>query len=112
MHHTEDTKAFIMITDCRFAMPDITTISTECNTSMLSQGEVQIFDMSGYSMKHATRLSITTLRTYLKFLQQAFPVRIKAMHMINCPSYLDRLLSVVKPFISKDVFDMVSRQNY
>lgn len=109
MHHTEDTKAFIMITDCRFSMPDV----VDGNTSMLSQGEVQIFDMTGYSMKHATRLSITTLRTYLKFLQQAFPVRIKAMHMINCPSYLDRLIAVVKPFINKEVFNMVSNnKNY
>ncbi|XP_037824725.1 alpha-tocopherol transfer protein-like [Lucilia sericata] len=103
MHHTEDTKAFIMITDCRFSMPDL----TDGNATMLSEGEVQIFDMTGYSMKHATRLSISTLRTYLKFLQQAFPVRIKAMHMINCPSYLDRLISVVKPFINKDVFNMM-----
>lgn len=104
MNHTEDTKAFLMVTDCRFSMPD----TIDGNASMLSEGEVQIFDMTGYSMKHATRLSISTLRTYLKFLQQAFPVRIKAMHMINCPSYLDRLLSVVKPFISKELFNLVN----
>lgn len=103
MHHTEDTKAFIMVTDYRFSIPDI----TDGNTSMLSEGEIQIFDMTGYSMKHVTRLTISTLRTYLKFLQLAFPVRIKAIHMINCPSYLDKLVSVVKPFISKEVFSMM-----
>lgn len=103
MHHTEDTKAFIMLSDCRFSMPDV----VDGKASLLSEGEVQIFDMDGYSMKHVTRLSIRTLRAYLKYLQQAFPVRIKAMHMINCPSYLDKMLRVVKPFINKEVFEMV-----
>ncbi|XP_061399015.1 alpha-tocopherol transfer protein-like [Musca vetustissima] len=103
MHHTEDTKAFLMITDCRFARPDV----VDGDMALLSEGEVQIFDMNGYTMKHVTRLSIRTLRTYLKFLQQAFPVRIKAMHMINCPSYLDKMLRVVKPFINKEVFEMI-----
>ncbi|XP_075155398.1 alpha-tocopherol transfer protein-like [Haematobia irritans] len=103
MHHTEDTKAFLMVSDCRFSMPDV----EEENGPLLSEGEVQIFDMRGYTMKHVARLSFRTLRTYLKFLQLAFPVRIKAMHMINCPSYLDKILKVVKPFINKEVFEMI-----
>ncbi|XP_013113296.1 alpha-tocopherol transfer protein-like [Stomoxys calcitrans] len=103
MHHTEDTKTFIMVSDCRFSIPDV----VKGDTPLLSEGEVQIFDMNGYTMKHVARLSFRTLRTYLKFLQLAFPVRIKAMHMINCPSYLDKILMVVKPFISKEVFEMI-----
>lgn len=102
MHHTEDTRAFFMVTDCRFI-----TVDDPARPELLSEGEVQIFDMKGTTMRHISRLTISTLRAYIKFLQVAFPVRLKAIHMINCPTYLDRIVSVVKPFISDEVFRLV-----
>ncbi|XP_065724003.2 alpha-tocopherol transfer protein-like isoform X1 [Drosophila suzukii] len=102
MHHTEDTRAFFMVSDCRFVMPDDAK-----NPDVLSEGEVQIFDMKGTTMRHISRLTISTLRAYIKFLQLAYPVRLRAIHMINCPSYLDRIVSVVKPFISEEVFKLI-----
>lgn len=105
MHHTEDTRAFFMVTDCRFVTPD-----DPANADVLSEGEVQIFDMKGTTMRHISRLTISTLRAYIKFLQLAFPVRLRAIHMVNCPSYLDRIVSVVKPFISDEVFKLVRAQ--
>ncbi|EDW06555.1 hypothetical protein AWZ03_012028 [Drosophila navojoa] len=102
MHHTEDTRAFFMVTDCRFV-----TVDDEAHKEQLSEGEVQIFDMKGTTMRHISRLTISTLRAYIKFLQLAFPVRLKAIHMVNCPTYLDRIVSVVKPFISDEVFKLI-----
>ncbi|XP_034489964.1 alpha-tocopherol transfer protein-like [Drosophila innubila] len=102
MHHTEDTRAFFMVTDCRFITPD-----DLADPEVLSEGEVQIFDMKGTTMRHISRLTISTLRAYVKFLQLAFPVRLKAIHMVNCPTYLDRIVSVVKPFISEEVFKLI-----
>jgi len=107
MHHTEDTRAFFMVSDCRFVMPDDAK-----NPDVLSEGEVQIFDMKGTTMRHISRLTISTLRAYIKFLQLAYPVRLRAIHMINCPSYLDRIVSVVKPFISEEVFKLVGFYRY
>jgi len=63
-------------------------------------------------MRHISRLTISTLRAYIKFLQLAYPVRLRAIHMINCPSYLDRIVSVVKPFISEEVFKLVGFYRY
>ncbi|XP_022219034.1 alpha-tocopherol transfer protein-like isoform X1 [Drosophila obscura] len=102
MHHTEDTRAFFMVADCRFITPD-----DSARPGILSEGEVQIFDMKGTTMRHISRLTISTLRAYIKFLQLAFPVRLRAIHMVNCPSYLDRIVSVVKPFISDEVFKLI-----
>uniref|UniRef100_A0A1B0FEF4 CRAL-TRIO domain-containing protein n=1 Tax=Glossina morsitans morsitans TaxID=37546 RepID=A0A1B0FEF4_GLOMM len=101
MKFTEDTKAYIMVTDCRFCMPDL------ADADCLSEGELQIFDMTGFNVKHVGRLSIASLHIYMKFLNQAFPVRIKHIHMINCPSYLDTLISVLRPFISNEVFKLI-----
>ncbi|XP_017850607.1 alpha-tocopherol transfer protein-like isoform X1 [Drosophila busckii] len=102
MHHTEDTRAFFMVADCRFI-----TLDDIARPEILSDGEVQIFDMKGTTMRHISRLTISTLRAYIKFLQLAFPVRLKAIHMVNCPSYLDRIVSIVKPFISDEVFKLI-----
>ncbi|KAH8420619.1 hypothetical protein KR009_012178, partial [Drosophila setifemur] len=102
MHHTEDTRAFFMVSDCRFV-----TLDDPAHPEILSEGEVQIFDMKGTTMRHISRLTISTLRAYIKFLQLAFPVRLRAIHMVNCPTYLDRIVSVVKPFISDEVFKLI-----
>ncbi|XP_068141348.1 alpha-tocopherol transfer protein-like isoform X2 [Drosophila tropicalis] len=102
MHHTEDTRAFFMVADCRFI-----TVDDPANDEVLSEGEVQIFDMKGTTMRHISRLTISTLRAYVKFLQLAFPVRLRAIHMVNCPTYLDRIISVVKPFISDEVYKLI-----
>ncbi|XP_030379674.1 alpha-tocopherol transfer protein-like [Scaptodrosophila lebanonensis] len=102
MHHTEDTRAFFMVTDCRFITAD-----DSARPDVLSEGEIQIFDMMGTTMGHIGRLTISTLRAYVKFLQLAFPVRLKAIHMVNCPSVLDTIIRMVKPFISDEVYRLI-----
>lgn len=108
MHFSQDAKTLLMVGDCRFAMPD----AVVNGVPVVSDGDVLVMDMTGYKMQHVMGVSISTLRTFLKFLQQAYSVRIKGLHMINCPSYLNKIMSVVKPFISKEVYEMVSRKVY
>lgn len=104
-----------MLTDVRFSMPDIeetkNTSSSGDNelisSDVLASGEVQLFDMNGFTMQHATRLSFSVLRIYIRFLQTAFPVRIRQIHMINCPTYLNKIVAIVRPFLSREVFNMV-----
>ncbi|XP_055374812.1 alpha-tocopherol transfer protein-like [Condylostylus longicornis] len=95
---TESIKMFFMFADLRFIVPDPNGISS---------GEVPIFDMAGFSLKHLTRVVMSSLRVYMKFTQEAHPVRLKEIHVINCPSYLDKVLMIVKPFIKSEVFKLV-----
>lgn len=44
----------------------------------------------------------------LCYLQEAHPVRLKAIHVINCTTFLDRVMYLVKPFMKKQVANMVS----
>lgn len=82
--------------DCRFATDDEDVA-----------GEVPIFDMTGYTLRHVARTALSTLRIYMKFIQEAHPVRIKQIHILNVPSYLDKVMSVVKPFIKGELFKLV-----
>lgn len=49
-----------MVADVRLAMPD---------PNGITDGEVPIFDMAGLSLKHLTRVVLTTLRVYMKYTQ-------------------------------------------
>lgn len=88
-----------MMADCRFAVDEEDV-----------DGEIPIFDMSGYSLRHLTKTVLSSLRIYMKFVQEAHPVRIKQIHVLNSPSYLDKVLTVIKPFIKSEVFKLV-REN-
>uniref|UniRef100_T1P7W3 CRAL/TRIO domain protein n=1 Tax=Musca domestica TaxID=7370 RepID=T1P7W3_MUSDO len=103
MHHAEDTKTYIMLNDCRFSLPD----AIVDGAPVLSAGDVHISDMSCHSMAHMRRMSLRILRTMLKFVQEAYPVRIKAIHMVNCPSYMNNILAFLRPFVSKRVFELM-----
>ncbi|KAH8420545.1 hypothetical protein KR009_011283 [Drosophila setifemur] len=95
---TAGIKMFFMVADCRFATED---------EEKMSDGEIPIFDMAGYTLRHLTRTSLGALRAYMKFAQEAHPVRLKEIHVLNCPSFLDKVLTVVKPFIKGEVFKLI-----
>ncbi|XP_061398071.1 alpha-tocopherol transfer protein-like [Musca vetustissima] len=103
MHFSQDAKTLLMIGDCRFTMPD----AVINDIPVVADGDILVMDMEGYRMQHVAGVSLRTLRIFLKFLQQAYSVRIKGLHFINCPSYLNKIMAVVKPFISKEVYDMM-----
>nr|XP_016938851.1 alpha-tocopherol transfer protein-like [Drosophila suzukii] len=108
----EETKIFFMMSDARFTMPDVER-GTESGKDYvldeadIAQGDVQIVDIEGYTIRHLAYVSIFVLRIYMKFLQEAYPSRLQAMHVINCPSYLDRLISMMSPFLREEVRNMI-----
>lgn len=106
-----------MMADARFTEPDVERPAAErvehrgfgISDADLADGDVQIVDMTGYTMRHIAYVSVFVLRVYMKFLQEAYPSRLRAMHIINCPSILDRMMSLFKPFIREDVYQMVTK---
>ncbi|XP_013113302.2 alpha-tocopherol transfer protein-like isoform X1 [Stomoxys calcitrans] len=104
MHHAQDIKAYFMVTDYRFSMPDMITSEGK---ALLAEGEIKIIDMKHFTLKHIPRLSIWALRTTIKYLQEAYPVRIKSIHIVNCPPYMNKIIAIVRPFISQRVFELI-----
>lgn len=91
-------KAFFMGCDVRFAVP-------LANYSDIESGEVIIFDMKNMTFKHLLKISIPTLRLYFKYLQEAHPVRIIQLHVINCTPLIHRAMAVIKPFIYAKLYN-------
>lgn len=53
-------KMFFMVADVRLKTAD---------PNGLTDGEIPIFDMAGFSVKHLTKVVLSTLRTYMKYTQ-------------------------------------------
>ncbi|XP_073830645.1 alpha-tocopherol transfer protein-like [Musca autumnalis] len=117
----EESKAFFMMTDTRFTYNDLTENFNEVSStesakdedcdidddmSSLSSGEIHIVDIANYTLRHIANMSLMVMRAYMNFLQEAYPVRLKAMHIINCPTHVNRMVTITKPFIREEVFNM------
>lgn len=49
-----------------------------------------------------------TLRKFFQYVQEAMPVRMRAIHVLNTEPVLDKLMLLIRPFMDKKFFDMVS----
>ncbi|XP_059224120.1 alpha-tocopherol transfer protein-like isoform X2 [Stomoxys calcitrans] len=126
----EESKSFFMMTDVRFTYNDLQENFDELGNkdhddksdkhdieneeqeeeddlSSLANGEIHIVDIANYTLRHLASMSLMVMRTYMNYLQEAYPVRLKAMHIINCPTHLNHMVAITKPFIREEVFNMI-----
>ncbi|KAJ0172871.1 hypothetical protein K1T71_011047 [Dendrolimus kikuchii] len=70
-------------------------------------GLVIVIDMNVVTLAHITKLDIQTIQQFLYFLQEALLVKLKGLHFINAPSFMDRLMMLLRPFMKKELMDML-----
>lgn len=63
--------------------------------------------MRNVGMRHLLRPKIETLRMFFRYLQDALPAKLEAMHIINCVSFFDMVLALVKPFMKSEIIQKV-----
>ncbi|XP_044261385.1 uncharacterized protein LOC123009261 [Tribolium madens] len=68
---------------------------------------VVVIDMKGVGFMHITRLKIGAAKKFLEFLQEAMPLKIKMIHILNSNYVFDKLISVVKFFIKSDLMSII-----
>lgn len=66
-------------------------------------GLVVLLDMAGLSFAHARYLSPHLAKRTVEVVQEAFPMRFKAFHVLHEPFYMDAILSVLKPFLKDKI---------
>lgn len=59
--------------------------------------------MKGVTIWHLFKISLSTLRLYFKYTQEAHPIRAKQIHVYNCTSLLNRIMSLIKPLLKPEV---------
>ncbi|CAG9791242.1 unnamed protein product [Diatraea saccharalis] len=70
-------------------------------------GLMFLFDMRGVKLGHITRCGLTGFRKFFTYIQEAMPVRMRAIHVLNTEPILDKLLLVIRPFMEKKFYDML-----
>ena len=70
-------------------------------------GHVLLFDVSNVALGHAARISPMGLKKFLFYLQEGLPVRLKGLHFMNTNAAMDVILNMMKPFMKKELINMV-----
>lgn len=66
-----------------------------------------MIDLTGISLGHIAKLDLLSVQQVLYYLQEAMLVKLKSFHFMNAPSYVDRLLMILKPFMKKELLQML-----
>ncbi|PZC81180.1 alpha-tocopherol transfer protein isoform X1 [Helicoverpa armigera] len=64
-------------------------------------GAVVIFDMDGLSMQHVLQFTPSFANRIVDWLQEAIPLRIKGLYIINQPFIFEMVFKLFKPFLKE-----------
>lgn len=106
-HRLSNTKASNYIHDqaCKtFFM----TLDSCIYTQGPRSGLIILFDMKNISFGHITRPKLQHWKIFFKYLQDALPAKLKAVHILNAVSFFDILLATFKPFMKADIINKVT----
>lgn len=67
-----------------------------------------VFTFFQVGLMHLTRLKLGTVKKFLSFVQDALPTQLRAVHVLNATYIFEKLLVIFKPFMRKELFEMVS----
>jgi len=70
---------------------------------MFITGVVLIVDMKGYDVNHMAYRSLPMLKKYMRYTQEAAPLRPQSLHFINMSSSLNTVYSLIMGFASDKI---------
>ncbi|GAB0087579.1 hypothetical protein DMENIID0001_019060 [Sergentomyia squamirostris] len=91
----------------------------------LPAGHVVVVDMNCLSAGHILKLNISILRAFITYCQELVPARLKGIHFINATFITEKVISILKPFLKKEisaiikvhlkmetVFEVIPKENF
>lgn len=96
-----DTIIFDDILSVSSVLSDVNLIIPEnIHDNTLADGEILVYDLNGLTGRHLTKLGISSMRGFFRYMTEAHPMRIKQIHLINVSSLVDKIIMMIRPFIS------------
>uniref|UniRef100_A0A1Y1KHP2 CRAL-TRIO domain-containing protein n=1 Tax=Photinus pyralis TaxID=7054 RepID=A0A1Y1KHP2_PHOPY len=71
-------------------------------------GLISILDLQGSSLRHLTSISLRLAATFAAYVQDAIPLKVRAVHLINGGAVLHTLFTMFAPFLKAQVREMVT----
>lgn len=75
-------------------------------------GLVVLLDMAGIGFAHAKFLSPHLAKRTVEVIQEAFPMRFKAFHILHEPFYFDAILAILRPFLKEKIRRRVRAESH
>ncbi|CAH0718273.1 unnamed protein product, partial [Brenthis ino] len=94
--HISDAKLFFLSTDAQFLESEV-----------LPEEDIVIMDVKDVTLKFLTKMNLSVARRLARYQEDAIPIRLKQVHVVNAPPFIDKIYGVMKPFISKHITDLV-----
>ncbi|XP_022131088.1 alpha-tocopherol transfer protein-like [Pieris rapae] len=66
-------------------------------------GDIYILDASVVSPSHLAKLSPTAIKKFLICVQEAYPVKLKEVHVVNTSPVIEKVVNFVKPFLKDKI---------
>lgn len=73
-----------------------------------ANGHILLSDMQGMHKGHLTKFSMGAVKKQSFYFQEALPIRLKQIHFINVNPLMNRIMFLVRPFMRKDVQEMIN----
>ncbi|CAB3224773.1 unnamed protein product [Arctia plantaginis] len=102
--HNTDPSYFDLVTFCKLLFMVVDLSLTKRGPQ---PGYIVLFDMEGIKMGHLTRINLSIVRKIFQYVQEAVPVRVQAIHVLNTEPILDKLLSLTKPFLDSQLLQTI-----
>ncbi|XP_036147057.1 alpha-tocopherol transfer protein-like [Monomorium pharaonis] len=72
-----------------------------------NNGYIFIGDVSKISFGHVKQINLSLAKKHLDYVQEAAPLRLKGIHFINVPSAMELLMNIIKPFMKKELINLI-----
>ncbi|XP_039291891.1 alpha-tocopherol transfer protein-like isoform X2 [Nilaparvata lugens] len=70
-------------------------------------GYVIVLDGKGYTLSHMLRATITLCKRFIQYSQEGSTFFPKAIHVLNLSSVLEKVVTILKPFMKSDLFSVI-----
>lgn len=104
IHESADQKFYCIDTDKFWNFPILDSLLYSRGPS---NGLIIVFDMQNVGMRHLLRTNVEALKAFFRYLQDALPAKLEAMHVVNCVSFFDMVLALIKPFMKSEIIQKV-----
>ncbi|XP_013188343.1 alpha-tocopherol transfer protein [Amyelois transitella] len=70
-------------------------------------GVVLLIDLDRIAFGHLAKLDLQTMQQFLYFLQEGLLAKLQGLHFLNAPSFMDKLMMLIKPFLKKELLEVL-----
>ncbi|PZC80487.1 hypothetical protein B5X24_HaOG214644 [Helicoverpa armigera] len=94
--YLQDARMFFMTCDAWMLANDV-----------LADADIVVMDAKDITLKFITKFNVSVARKLSKYQEDAMPIRLKEVHVINAPPFVDKLFGLMKPFLKQEITDMI-----